>query len=468
MKKKDFIKKKLNSISEFFSIEDDYELIKFHSKDWRRRFSNVAYGVIFPKSSEEISKILKFANKHNLKLIPQGGNTGLVGGTSPSRNKSEIIINLTKMNKILEIDENNRTVELEAGTIIENANKELKKKNFIFPTDMSSIGSSQIGGVIATNAGGMNVIRYGLIRNNILALEVVLANGDILELGSNLIKDNTGYNLKDIFCGSEGTLGIITKARIKVYPNPLDDLTIFFSIKSIKDLLNVYSFLDNKFSNKIEKIELISDLSFELCIKHKLLNKRIFNQKSDYYLLVKLVYFDISEKKENDLENLFSNLEHSFQDVLISQNEKESREFWEFREALTEAQKIDGNLMGFDLSVPLNHLEKFLDISKKKINQIVPNIKFHIFGHVGDSNIHFNLIEPDNSTKNFYKYEKKIKDIINNLMIEFKGSVSAEHGIGILKKDDLIKTKNLKEIKLMKKMKKLFDPKNTLNPNKIF
>ena len=461
----DLIKLKINSICKFITYKENKELIKIYSADWRKRFSNICLGVAFPKSTSEVSKIVKFASENNLKLIPQGGNTGLVGGTSPTKNKAEIIINLEKMDKVINIDEDNKSIELQSGVIVEKVVSELEKKNFTFPLNMSSIGSSQVGGTIATNAGGMNVIKYGSIRNNILSLEVVLANGEVLNLGSNLIKDNTGYNLKDLFCGSEGTLGIITKARIKIYPKPIDHSSIFISINSIKSLLIVFGYLNRNFLDKIERIEFISDLSFELCLKHNLLDRRFFEKKSNYYLLVKFIYF---ENSEINLENVYTNLKGNFEEFLISQNEKQSLDFWKFRESLTEAQKIDGKLIGFDLSIPINHLENFLLQSQYKINELLPETKFHIFGHLGDSNIHFNLIEPENIKKDFYSYEKKIKHIVNNLIIKFGGSVSAEHGIGILKKDDFKRTKSTKEIKLMKNIKKLFDPKNILNPNKIF
>ena len=462
------LKKKLNSICKFITYEEDRELNKKYSEDWRGRFSNISLGVAFPNSTLEVAKIVKFADKYNFNLIPQGGNTGLVGGTAPYKNKKEIILNLEKMNKILEIDEDNQSIELQAGVIIENANSSLEKKNFIFPLNMSSIGSSQVGGAIATNAGGMNVVRYGSMRNNILALEVVLSNGEILSLGSNLIKDNTGYNLKDIFCGSEGTLGVITKARIKIYSKPIDHSTCFISINSIENVINVFKYVNKNFSDKIERIEFISDLSFELCLKHKLLKKRFFQKKAKYYLLIKFIYFDDAQIHLESLEKFFITQKDNCEEFLLAQNEKESSDFWNFRELLTEGQKIDGKLLGFDISIPINNLEDFLIISKKKINVLVPNIKFHIFGHLGDSNIHFNLIEPDNFKQDFYIYEKNIKKIINELILVFKGSISAEHGIGMLKKDDLKITKNIKEIRLMKKIKKLLDPKNTFNKGKIF
>ena len=466
--KNDKIEKKLKSISKYVPYSEDKELNKKYSSDWRGRFTKISLGVIFPKTTKEVSKIVKLAKTYNIKLIPQGGNTGLVGGTAPSKNRNQIILNLEKMNQILEIDEQNLSVELEAGVILQHAIYKLEDKDYIFPLNMSSIGSAQVGGAISTNAGGMNVIKYGSIRENILALEVVLSNGDILSLGSNLIKDNTGYNLKDIFCGSEGTLGIITKARIKIFPKPVNESTCFISIANFENVINIFKYVRKNFGDKIERIEFISDLSFELCLKHNLLNKRFFKKKTNYYLLIKLIYFDRSEKYMENLEQFFTDQEKNCVEFLLGQNERENIDFWKFRESLTEAQKIEGKLLGFDISVPINYMDIFLKKSKEQINKLLPGVKFHIFGHLGDSNIHFNLIEPENLQKDFYKFEKKIKKIINNLIIDFKGSVSAEHGIGMLKKDDFKKTKSLKEIEVMKKIKKLLDPQNILNKDKIF
>ena len=280
--KNDNIEKKLKSISKYVPYSEDKELNKKYSSDWRGRFTKISLGVIFPKTTKEVSKIVKLAKNYNIKLIPQGGNTGLVGGTAPSKNRNQIILNLEKMNQILEIDEQNLSVELEAGVILQHAISKLEDKDYTFPLNMSSIGSAQVGGAISTNAGGMNVIKYGSIRENILALEVVLSNGDILSLGSNLIKDNTGYNLKDIFCGSEGTLGIITKARIKIFPKPVNESTCFISIANFENVINIFKYVRKNFGDKIERIEFISDLSFELCLKHNLLNKRFFKKKTNY------------------------------------------------------------------------------------------------------------------------------------------------------------------------------------------
>ena len=458
----------LKKICKTISYKEDKELIKKYSADWRGRYFKNALGVVFPNSTKEVSKIIKYSNKNNIKIIPQGGNTGLVGGTSPTQNKKEIIINFEKMNQIIEIDKDNRCVEVEAGAIIDNVISATNKKNYLFPLKMSSTGSSQVGGVVATNAGGINVVKHGSIRKNILALEVVLASGEVLKLGSKVVKDNTGYNLKDLFCGAEGTLGLITKATFKIYPKPKDHVHCFISFKSFSDVLYVSNFLFSEFDEKIESLELIPELSFELCIKHKLLKKSFFQNKNKYYLLLKLSLFEDKTIFMDNFEQKVSSLVDNFDEFIIAQNENQSNDFWKFRESLTEAQKLDGKLIGFDISIPINNMDLFFQEAKKELKKILPNIKFHTFGHLGDSNIHFNLIEPDNLKENFYSYEKAFKNVINKILIKVKGSVSAEHGIGLLKKDDLKITKSISEITIMKKIKKLFDPNNILNQKKIF
>lgn len=466
--KKDKYKKDLKKICKFITYDEDIDLIKKYSQDWRKRFSNYSYGVIFPQDINQVSMIVRYANKHNIKLIPQGGNTGLVGGTSPFQKKKEIIINFEKMNKVLNIDVENKFVELEAGVIVDDINTKLQKHNLIFPLKISSSGSSQIGGIISTNAGGINVVRYGSIRKNILSLEIVLANGEIVKLGSNLIKDNTGYNLKDLFCGSEGTLGLITKASIRIFSKPKDYLDIFISFKDLKQTLEMYNFISQNFEDNIESIELISNLSFDLCLKYDLLKKSFFERSGKYYLLVRFISFEKKDYLIDKFQNILIDNNEKFIEFLVAQNEKQSFEFWDFREKLTEAQKIDGKLIGFDISIPINKIPFFLDNAEKDLKKIVKNIKFHIFGHLGDSNLHFNLIAPDKFKNNFYDYEKRIKKIINKYLIICDGSVSAEHGIGLLKKEDFYETKSNLEITLMKKIKKLLDPKSVFNNGKIF
>ena len=447
--------------------DDELEIIKY-SQDWRARIKNKALCVVFPKNENEISKILKYCFKNNIKVIPQGGNTNLVASASPSLEKKEIIINLEKLNQIYEIDEINKCVELDSGVIIDELNKKLDQIGYLFPLQMASTGSSQVGGVISTNAGGINVLHYGSVRNNLLGLNVILSDGNIIKLGSKVLKDNTGYNIKDLFCGAEGTLGIISKAILKIYPKPKDNLTFIASFNQIKDVIKFYGYVSKEFNLPIVGFEIIPHLSFELCIKHNFIKKTFFNENKNFYALVKIQLNNIDQKAIEFIERKLFDGSNFYHDLIISQNEKQSHEFWKFREDLTEAQKLEGKLIGFDISLPLNKIEYFFEKSQIAINNLLKGVKFHTFGHLGDSNIHFNLIEPDNLKDNFYDYEKELKQIINKLIFELSGSISAEHGIGILKKDEFNETKSQLEIELMKSVKKIFDPKNILNQNKIF
>ena len=448
-------------------IDDASDIIKY-SKDWRRRVNEKALCVVFPKNENEISKILKFSFDNEVKVIPQGGNTNLVASASPSKEKEEIIINLEKMNQIHHIDTINKCVVVDAGVALDDLNSNLEKKDFLFPLEMASTGSSQVGGVISTNAGGINVLHYGSVRNNLLALDVVLSNGEILRLGSKVGKDNTGYNLKDLFCGSEGTLGIITKATLKIYPKSQNYFTFMASFENVKKIINFYEFISQQIRFPITGFEMIPQISFDLCIKHKFMKKSFFQETKNYYALVKIQLHHLDEAIINFLEEKLFECSNLYSEIIIAQNEKQNKEFWKFREDLTEAQKLEGKLIGFDVSIPLDKLDYFFTEGKKYIDDILKDIKFHTFGHLGDCNIHYNLIEPDNLKNNFYDYEIKLKHVVNKLIKNVAGSISAEHGIGLLKRDDFLKTKNSLEIELMKNIKKVLDPKGILNQNKIF
>ena len=448
-------------------INDELDIIKY-SKDWRGRINEKALCVVFPKNEDEVSQILKFCYDNDIKVIPQGGNTNLVASASPAEEKKEIIINMEKINQIHHIDTLNKCVEVEAGVKIDDLNIRLGKDGFLFPLEMASTGSSQVGGVISTNAGGINVLHYGSVRNNLLGIDVVLSNGKILRLGSKVVKDNTGYNLKDLFCGSEGTLGIITRATLKIYPKAQNSFTFMASFENLKKVIDFYKYISKEFRFPITGFEMIPQISFDLCIKHNFMKKSFFEKLKNYYALVKIQIDNLDDQIINLLQEKLYECSNLYNEIIIAQNEKQNKEFWKFREDLTEAQKLEGKLIGFDISVPLDKLDQFFIKGKNEIDNILKGIKFHTFGHLGDCNIHYNLIEPDNLKSNFYEYEMDLKKVVNNLINELSGSISAEHGIGLLKRDDFLETKNNLEIELMKNIKKTFDPKNILNQNKIF
>ena len=458
----------LSKISKIISDDNNSQKLLSHCKDWRGRYSNKCICVSFPKNEAELIKILEFCNKNKIKVIPQGGNTSLVGGATPNYDNKEVIINLSKLNKIIEIDNINMIATAQAGVIIDDLENELNRQNLMLPIKLASSGTCQVGGVIATNAGGINVIKYGSIRNNLIAIDIILPNGEKLELGKKVKKDNTGYDIKSLFIASEGTLGIITKATFQLYPLPKEYCNCFISTDSIDNAVKIFTKIQKKFSDTLESCELIPHIAFDLCIKHNLISKKIFEHKSNFYILCKFTSSGDNSVFLDFLSNFINKNNKLINEILIAQNEKQSYHFWNFRDLMVEAQKLEGKLLGYDISVPLSEIQKFTLNSMKKINNIVPGIRLYCFGHLGDSNLHFNLIEPINRNDNFYFYEDKISSIILDEVKKYSGSISAEHGIGRLKKNSFLNFKKGNEIATMKNIKKIFDPNNIMNIGKLF
>ena len=459
-KLKNYVKSK-----NFISNQRDLEK---YNKDWRGFYNFNSICAIFPETVEEIQKILIFCNNNNIKIVPQAGNTSLTGASVPSQHDHEVILNINKMNKIIEIDKNNLSVTTEAGVCLDDVKDYADKNNFYFPISLSSSGSCLIGGNIATNAGGINALKYGSMRDNVIGIEVVLADGSLINSMSSMKKNNTGYDLKSIFCGSEGTLGIITKAILRVYPKPTDYFHCFFAFNSIQENINLFQKIRGVFGDKLESAEIIPDIAIELSIKHGFLTRSFFSKKFSSFLLCKFSLFENKETFEKFFLDKITKFNNKFEDVIFSQSLQQENNFWKFRDDLVEAYKLEGKYITNDISLPLNNLLKFIDVATKKINKVVYGTQIYSFGHLGDGNIHFNLIEPVNYEGNFNNARSEIYEIVNDLVEDFGGSFSAEHGIGLIKKKSLLKYKSFNELNLMKKIKHALDPNNILNPGKIF
>ena len=467
MKKEIILKNLLSIIPKENIIKDNNTLLKYN-KDWRGFYDYKSICLVFPRNTNDISKLLIFCYKNKIGVVPQSGNRSLTGSSVPSQNEKEIIINLSKMNKILSIDPDNMLVEVESGVTLDELKKYVDSNNFYFPLSLSSSGSCLIGGNIATNAGGINALKYGTIRDSLQGIEAVLADGSIVQNMSLMKKNNTGYDIKNIFCGSEGTLGIISKALLKIYPKPSDYFHCFFSLKSTKDAIKLFKELRLLFHYNIESAEIIPNIAFDMTIKHGFLNEHFFTDPCDTYLLCKFALFEEKQNFENIFINKLEKISNKYENLIIPSSIQQEKNFWKFRDNLVESYKIEGKYITNDISIPLDHLDKFISEASKKINQLIPGTRIYSFGHLGDGNIHFNMIEPLNYSKNFNDYRDRIYDLVNDLVSENNGSFSAEHGIGMIKKNSLLKYKSKNELNLMKNIKKLFDPKNILNPNKIF
>ncbi len=460
-------KKNLKNLFQFldnseYSLERD--TIDKHCTDWRGDFIGTSDIILFPKSISSISKIIKVCEKNYIPIIPQGGNTGLVGGSVPRKDKGEIVLNLKKMNNVRKINLTDNSVEIESGCILEDLKKKLEEYNMEFPLNMGSKGSCQVGGNIATNAGGVNYIKYGSIRQNILGLEVITTNGEIISNLSSIKKNNTGLDLKQIFIGSEGTLGIITAATFRIYKKPQERFILWLGSNLVSQILKTYSSFTKVFCDQISSFELMNKKSL-------LILKRIgfeFDITKEYYCLIELSNFQDINNFQDYIMDKIVNLNLDLDDVIITKNEQENLKFWNIRESIPLAEKKERFVIKHDVSIPLEKMNQFINETDQKLKKTF-SVEIINFGHIGDNNLHYNVSVLNNTEPNERKEMlKKVNDIVYSNTTKFGGSISAEHGIGQLRKDDLRKYKSKFELEQMKSIKKIFDPFDIFNPGKIF
>ena len=449
-------------------LTEQKELIKY-SEDWRGFYKNKSLCVVFPINTKILKEVAIFCFENNIKIVPQGGNTSLTGASVPTYQSQEIIINFSKMNKILEIDKSNLTVLVEAGLILDNLKENLDKEGLYFPINLSSSGSCMIGGNIATNAGGINALKYGTMKDNIIGIEMITGNGTLLSNLSKMKKNNTGYDLKSIVSSSEGTLGMISKALLKIYPKPTDSFTFFVAYENLNLCIESFKQIRNIYYDKLESAELIPNYSFEVCLKNNFINKHFFKTKNPWYVMYRLNLYENKLNFQNIFENNYPVLDKFIKEILIPTSIEQENKIWKFRDDLVEAYKMEGKVVTNDISIPLDKIDIFFKTAASHLNKIPMEIKLHPFGHLGDNNIHFNMVLPNIEDLNSYiKIRDEIYLYINDLVQSYGGSFSAEHGIGQIKKNSLLKYKTSSEIEIMKNIKKIFDPKNILNDGKIF
>ena len=448
---------------------DDVLKMDSYLSDWRNQFKGLSPLILKPSNTQMISEIIVICNNHHIGIVPQGGNTSLVGGSTPSDSGLEIILSLEKMNKILDIDPINFTMTLEAGCILSEVQDAAQKCDRIFPLSLAAEGSCQIGGNLSTNAGGTAVLHYGNAKELVLGLEVVLANGTIMSSLKQLRKDNTGYDLKQLFLGSEGTLGIITKAVLKLFPVPVNRVTSIVAMNSLESTINLLARLRETTGDSISAFEYIDRACIEILSEVESM-KDIFNQKYDHYALVELS----SSRNNEDLKLLLEDsISDSIEDdivadAIIANSETQAAQFWSLRETLPGLLKNIGESIAFDISVPISLLPKLIKEAKKTCNVICENSKVFIFGHVGDGNIHYYFFKSSATSNNkFLAMKDEIKSSIYQIISDLDGSFSAEHGIGLAKKQELKKFSSKAEIQLMIAIKKTLDPHNIMNPGKI-
>ena len=439
--------------------------------DWRKRFTGKALAVLLPSTNAEVAKIVKLCSQHHVSIVPQGGHTGFCGGATPDGSGKQIILNLKRMNQIREIDTANQTITLEAGCILQAAQTKAVENGFLFPLSLGAEGSCMIGGNLATNAGGTNVLRYGNARDLCLGLEVVTASGEIWNGIKGLRKDNTGYDLRNLFIGSEGTLGIITAAVMKLYPLPLSQWTTLVSCKDIASSITLLNLFQKRATSLLTGFEMMTKESLELNEKHFPNMANPLQGKSPYTILVELSDLESEDHVKQLLETI---LEEAFEsqvisDAVIASNLTQANSFWHMREHITLAQAEEGANLKHDITIPLSSLESFIQETDALMRASYPGIRIINFGHLGDGNLHYNVAPPlgiDPKTFNEMN-ENSIHQLVYAQVERYNGSISAEHGVGQLKLGDLRAHKGEVAHDLMLALKKALDPQNILNPHKV-
>jgi FAD/FMN-containing dehydrogenase len=446
-------------------FSEDPREIAPHIEEWRGSYRGNTALLLKPATTEEVSRILAICHETSTPVVPQGGNTGLVGGQIPFG--GEVLLSLTRMNRVRNTDRTGANMTVEAGLTLAGAQAAAGDAGMYFPLSLASEGSATIGGNLSTNAGGVHVLRYGMARELVLGLEVVLADGRVLSMLRSLRKDNTGYNLKELFLGAEGTLGIITAATLKLFPKPEETVTAFAAVRSPAEAVALLSAVQKATGGLVSAFELLSMTGLQLVLEHIPGMRNPLTTPSDWFVLLEATSggnFNLADVVQTALSD-----SRLVPDASLASSERQRADMWKLRESMSEAQKKEGASLKHDIAVPVAAIPDFVAKATQAVLKAVPGARPVTFGHLGDGNLHFNFNAPkDGDGASFLARRADVARIVHDLVHDFSGSFSAEHGIGVMKRDELLRYKSATEIEVMRALKRTLDPKNTLNPGKIF
>ena len=450
-------------------IDDPADMAPYLT-EWRDRWHGDTPLVARPRDTAQVAAVVAHCAGAGLKLVPQGGHTGLCGGAMPHPGAGEIVLSLGRMNKVRAVDPEGFTMTLEAGCVLAAAQQAAADVDRLFPLSLSSEGSAQIGGVLSTNAGGNAVLRYGNARDLVLGLEVVLADGRIWNGLRGLRKDNTGYDLKQLFLGSEGTLGVITAAVLKLFPAPRQQETALVAVGSVADAVSLLALAREASGDRVSSFELIPRLGLEFVVRHMPGNRDPLAAPSPWYVLIDLTTAATGTDLAGAMQSLLeSALERNLvSDAVVAQSKAQRGDLWRLRESLSESQKYEGGSIKHDVSVPIARIPVFIERATAAVEALIPGIRPVPFGHLGDGNIHFNLNQSTSMDRQvFLGRWEEVNLVVHDIVAALDGSVSAEHGVGQLKVDEIARYKSPVEMELMHRLKRAMDPENTLNPGKV-
>jgi len=445
---------------------DDPDELAPHLTEWRDRFRGATCVMVMPRTTAQVSAIIKACAAAGVAVIPQGGNTGLCGGAIPDMSGEQVLLSLSRLDAIRKVDVADSSIVVGAGCVLADVQQAARDVGRFFPLSLSAEGSCQIGGNLATNAGGINVLRYGTARQQVLGLEVVLADGTVWDGLRSLRKDTAGYDMKQLFIGSEGTLGVITAASLKLYPDPGETATSLLALSAADDAAQILALMRERMGGRIQAFELMSDRCLRFVERHVPDATAPFENSSPWYVLCDAAGDDAYYKLEGVLALAAEN--GLLNDAIIAKNQTESDRLWRIRHSISEAQKSEGVSLKHDISVPIGSIGVFLQRGKLLLEQLAPEARLVAFGHVGDGNLHYNISQPAGADgTEFRDSGERLTEAIYDLVDELGGSFSAEHGVGVLKKDQLRRYRGGAELALMRAMKAALDPGNTLNPGKV-
>jgi len=441
-----------------------------YATDWRRRYHGSAVAVVKPGSTAEVSAVIRVCSDSRTGIVPQGGNTGLCGAATPDSSGSQIVLNLSRMNRVREIDARNNTMTVEAGCVLANLQKAAGEAGRLFPLSLASEGSCEIGGNLSTNAGGTAVLRYGNTRDLVLGLEVVIPSGEIWDGLRGLRKDNTGYDLKQLFVGAEGTLGVITAAVLKLFPPPRSRATAVVALQDPDHALELLTHTLEGCGERLTAFELFSDFCLSLVLKHFRDVAAPFPRRFPQYVLMELSDTRPGDAVAHLAEGVLGQaLEQGrILDAVIAQSESQSKAFWRLREFISDAQAQEGPNIKHDVSIPISRIPDFIRATDEELARAHSGVRMVTFGHVGDGNVHYNVSAPEGvAPETFVKRTAGINRVVHDSVARFRGSISAEHGLGQSKREEIRRYKSPLELELMRKIKSALDPHGIMNPGKV-
>ena len=440
-------------------------------QDWRKRETGKALAVVRPGSTPEVAAVVKACAAARVSIVPQGGNTGMVVGSTPDASGTQVVLSLTRMNKVRTLDAGNLTITVDAGCVLQNLQETCEKAGFLFPLSLASEGSCTIGGNLGTNAGGTQVVRYGNTRDLCLGLEVVNAQGEIWDGLSGLRKDNTGYDLRHLFIGSEGTLGVITGATMKLYPMPKSQLTAFAAVPSLEAAVQLLGLAHEHLGSGLTGFEVMGQFALSLVAKHFPQQRVPFWQEHPWCVVLE----NSDNESEAHARECFERLLEAAMeagcvaDAVVAESMAQAHALWHIRESIPMAQAEEGLNIKHDISINVSRIPEFVSETNAQLLEQFPGARMVVYGHLGDGNLHYNVQAPENEDQARFLNEQEtpMNALVYEAVDRYKGSISAEHGVGSLKVDTLPKHKSPVALGMMRAIKQGLDPENLMNPGRV-